>query len=226
MSAPTAVYIRTPRGTESVAEQREKTFEYAAAELGIDSADIRVLSDTGTNKQADQSSAHQQLFNLAANDAIERVIMRDAARLARDMRELHDLITQFVEDNVAVHIIESGFWIGEPRLDGEPDDRTLLRALGIAAQLDTVVRSERTKEGVAAAKARGSHIGRPPYGFSSDGAGGLVPNEDFETALEVIDRIEANKSKRGTARQTGVARPTLKNIIEKKDLYLDYAAKQ
>lgn len=223
MSATTAVYIRTAQGTESVAEQREETLEYAADELGIASANIRVLSDTGTDRRADQSSDQQQLFDLAASGAIERVIIRDAARLARDMRDLHDLISQFTEDNVAIHIIESEFRIGEPRLDTGSDDRTLLRALGIAAELETAVRSKRTKEGVAAAKAEGKHIGRPPFGFDSDGSGGLIPNENFETALEVINRIEANRSKRSTARQTSVNRQTVKNIIEKKDLYHDYA---
>jgi DNA invertase Pin-like site-specific DNA recombinase len=223
MSAPTVVYIRTAQDTETAAEQREETFEYAADELDIDSANIRVLSDTGTNKQADQSSAQQQLFALAAAGEIERVIVRDAARLAQDVRDLNDLITQFVEDNVAVHIIESEFRIGEPKLDTGPDDRTLLRALGIVAELDTTLRSQRTKEGISAAKSRGNHIGRPPFGFDSDGSGGLVPNENFETALEVIDRIEANRSKHSTAQQTGVVRPTIRNIIEKKDLYHDYA---
>jgi DNA invertase Pin-like site-specific DNA recombinase len=224
MSATTAVYIRSARGSESAAEQREETFEYADDELGIDSANIRVFSDIGTHKRADQSSAHQQLFDLEENGDIERVIIRDAARLARDMRGLHDLIAQFVEDTVEVHIIASEFQVGKTELDGEPDDRTLLHALAIAAELETTVRSERTKEGVAVAKARGNHIGRPPYGFDSDGAGGLIPNENFETALEVIDRIEANQSKRGTARQTNVNRHMIKNIIGKKDLYYDYAA--
>jgi hypothetical protein len=41
MSATTAVYIRSARGIESVAEQREETLEYADDELGIDSANIR-----------------------------------------------------------------------------------------------------------------------------------------------------------------------------------------
>ncbi|WP_435077460.1 recombinase family protein [Halococcus sp. AFM35] len=224
MTPKTAIYIRVAPGTESTREQREAALEYAADVLGIDPADGLVLTDSGTYTRTDDSSGHQRLFDLAADGAIERVIMCDAARIATNMRDLNDRVTQLVESGVAVHIIEPGIRIGEPGEDAGPDDRTLLRVLGIAAELETAVNSERTREGIAAAKAEGKHVGRPPFGFDADGEGGLIPNEDFETALAVIEEIEAGESKRSTARRAGVTRSTVGNIIDQKEQYLDYAA--
>ena len=225
MAPKTAIYVRTAPGTESTHTQHEEALAYAAEVLSIDPADSLVLSDSGTYTRTDESSAHRQLFELAADGAIERVIMRDAARIATNMRDLNERITRLVDYGVAVHIIKAGLRIGEPGDDSGPDDRTILRTLGIAAELDTVVGSERTKEGIAAAKAEGKHVGRPPFGFDADGAGGLIPNKDFEAALAVIEEIEAGKSKRSTARRAGVTRSTVGNIVDQKDLYLDNAAK-
>jgi DNA invertase Pin-like site-specific DNA recombinase len=225
MTPKTAIYVRTAPGTESTDTQHEEALEYAADVLGIDPADSLVLSDSGTYTRTDDSSGHQRLFELAADNDIERVIMRDAARIATNMRDLNDRITQLVEAGVAVHIIEPGVRIGEAGDDAGPDDRTLLRVLGIAAELEMAVNSERTKEGIAAAKAAGKHVGRPPFGFNADGNGGLVPNEDFETALAVIEEITAGKSKRSTAHRGDITRSTVGNIVDHQDLYLDHAAR-
>jgi DNA invertase Pin-like site-specific DNA recombinase len=223
MTPKTAIYVRVAPGTESTREQREEALEYAATVLGIGLADGLVLTDSGTYTRTDDSSGHQRLFTLAADGTIERVIMCDAARIATNMRDLNDRVTRLVDAGVAVHIIDPGIRIGEPGADAGPDDRTLLRVLGIAAELEMAVNSERTREGIAAAKAAGKHVGRPPFGFDADGAGGLVPNEDFETALAVIEEIETGKSKRSTARRAGVTRSTVGNIMEQKEEYLDYA---
>jgi DNA invertase Pin-like site-specific DNA recombinase len=225
MPSTTAIYVRVAPGTDSTHKQREEALEYAASVLDIDPADCLVLTDSGTYTRTDDSSGHQRLFDLAADGGIERVIMRDAARFATNMRDLNDRITQLVEAGVAVHIIEPGVRIGESGDDAGPDDRTLLRVLGIAAELEAAVSSERTREGIAAAKAEGKHVGRPPFGFDADGDGGLVPNEDFETALAVIEEIEADESKRSTARRAGVTRSTVGNIVDQKESYLDYVAR-
>jgi DNA invertase Pin-like site-specific DNA recombinase len=215
MVQKTAIYIRTAPGTESADEQRDETFDYAANILGIDPADSLVLSDSGTDTRANESSGYNRLFDLADDGTIERVIMSDAARIATNMRDLSAHITRLVEAGVAVHIIDVGFHVGE----GESDDQMALDLLGIAAEMESAVNRERTREGLAAAKAAGKHVGRPPFGFDADGDGGLVPNENFETALTVIEEIKAGRSVRSTARQAGISRATVGNITEQKDLY-------
>jgi putative DNA-invertase from lambdoid prophage Rac len=222
MDEQTVIYVRDTAATGSTREQRERAIDYATRVLELDPADLRMLCDTATEARSTEASNDQRLFTLAAAGEIDRVILRDASRIAKTMRDLNERVTELVEAGVAVHIIEAGLRIGEDSLDSGPEDRTVLRALGIAAELDTTIGRERTREGVAAAKAAGKHVGRPPFGFDSDGEGGLVPNEEFESALSVIERIEAGESKRSTAREAGTTRATVKNIVDRKDMYFDH----
>ena len=222
MTRTSVLYIRVTQTTQSAQEQRTQCLEYATNVLGIESEDILVLSDTSTYARAEQSSDREELEELATEGKIERVIVSDAARIAKNIRDLDESITRFVDNGVAVHVIEAGLRIGEDGPDVGPDDQTMLRALGIAAEMETALNSERTKEGIAAAKAEGKHIGRPPFGFDSDGDGGLVPNEDFDTALAVIEEIEAGESKRSTARRAGITRATVQNVTDRKERYLEY----
>lgn len=188
----------------------------------VDSSEILVLSDTALRGRDAHSSSDQKLFDLATAGVLDHVIVRDASRIAMNMRDLHDRIQRFVDNDVTLHIIEPGLRInasnGFP--PGEIDDHAMLRAIGIAAELETSVSSERTREGIAEAQAEGKHVGRPPFGFDSDGDGNLVPNENFETALAVIDEVEAGESKRSVASRAGVTRATVRKIVERKELYL------
>lgn len=219
----TAIYVRDTEATESKAEQREVTLEYAIDVLGLDPAEVLILSDTARQGRNAQASSDQKLFDLASCGEIDRVIVRDASRIATNIRDLNERVRRLVDDDVAVHVVESGLRIGETdRDDGSPDDRSMLRALGIAAELEAAVSSERTREGVAAAQAEGKHVGRPPFGFDSDGDGNLVPNDEFETALAVIEEVEAGESIRSVARRADVTRATVRNIVDRKDLYLSY----
>lgn len=221
----TAVYVRDTEATDSAARQRELALDYATSVLGIEREEITVLSDTAMKGRNAPSSSDQELFDLAAEGEIERVIVHDAARIATNMRDLNDRVRDLLENDVAVHVVDQEFRLGESATDSDAegeaavDDETMLRALDIAADLEAVVSSERTQEGIAAAQAEGKHVGRPPFGFDSDGNGNLVPNENFETALAVIEQIEAGDSKRSTARDAGITRATVRNILNRKDLY-------
>lgn len=226
MDERTVIYVRDTTAIDSAHEQRERALDYATEVLGLDSGDVELLSDTAAEARVVPSSNDQKLFALADAGDIDRVIIHDAARIAKNMRDLNERITRLIEDGVAVHIIEAGLRLGEKGSDVGPDDRTMLRALGIAAELEASVTSERTKEGIAAAKAAGKHIGRPPFGFDSDGSGGLVPNDNFETALLVIERIESGESKRSTARKADTTRATVQNIVDRKDLYFEAASNE
>ena len=49
--------------------------------------------------------------------------------------------------------------------------------------------------------------------------GYLVPNDDFETALVVLDELDKGASKRELARSTGVSRPTIRAIDQNRERY-------
>lgn len=217
----TAIYVRNTPAT-AADEQIQIALDYATNVLGVDPTEIVVLSDTALRGRDAQSSSDQKLFDLATTGELDHVVVRDASRIAMNMRDLHERTQQFVENDITFHIIEPGLRINDS--DGTPteevDDHAILRAFGIAAELEASVNSERTREGIAEAQAEGKHVGRPPFGFDSDGDGNLVPNENFETALAVIEEIEAGESKRSVASRADVTRATVRKIVERKDLYL------
>lgn len=223
MSQPTGIYIRvaTSAQEDDISDQYKRAIKYATDILEIDPRNLRIFRDIDTEARTDSSSGYQHLLTLSVNHEIERVIVTDAARLSKDIRDLYGIITRFNRNGVAVHIINADLRIGESEFD--TTDRTPLETLETAKDLKASMNSERTKEGIALAQESGTHVGRPPFGFDSDENGGIIPNEDFETALTIIDRIEAGASKRSTAREADTTRATVGNIIDRKQLYFDAA---
>jgi putative DNA-invertase from lambdoid prophage Rac len=229
MSESTVIYTRAASSETSIAEQRQRALEYTTDTVDLDEEDVLVLADRGTEARTDDSSGYQRLSSLIATGDAERVVVTDASRIAKTMPDFYDLLDALLDNDVAVHVIDAGLALGEDlsttgaQSNGsKPSDESVLRALGIAVELEESVSAERTKEGIDAAKASGKHVGRPPFGFDSQG-GQLIPNDDFETALEVIERIENGKSKRSTARNAGISRATVQNVVDRKEIYLDYA---
>ena len=62
--------------------------------------------------------------------------------------------------------------------------------------------------------------GSPPFGFDVGPEGYLAPNDDYETALVVIDELDKGESKRQLARRAGIARPTVRRIEVNRERYL------
>ena len=62
--------------------------------------------------------------------------------------------------------------------------------------------------------------GRAPFGFDVGSEGYLSPNDDYETALLIIDELDKDTSKRELARRAGIARPTVRRIDENREWYL------
>ncbi|PSQ22898.1 resolvase [Halobacteriales archaeon QS_8_65_32] len=236
MDESTVIYTRVASRQRSTADQRQQALDYATEVIGLGAEDVLVLSDRGAEARADDSSGYQRLSSLVVAGEIDRVIITDASRIATNIQDLKQVVSRLVEHDVAVHVIDDDLRIGEPT-DAEPDDEsgdggsdtesagpgdeTVLWALEVAARLDESIGAERTKEGIDTAKASGKHVGRPPFGFDSQ-AGRLVPNGDFETAVDVIERIEAGESTRSTARYADVSRATVKNIVDRKDVYAEH----
>jgi DNA invertase Pin-like site-specific DNA recombinase len=219
--ATTAIYARVSTPEQSLDGQKQSAWEYATETLGASPSNIVVLEDESTGTNTDRSG-YRELMDRAESGEIDRVVVREVSRIARNMRDLNRTVGQLVDDcDVSVHIIDADLHIGEDTGDQLIDDEIVLQLLGIAAELEAKLNKERTMAGLAAAKEAGKHTGRPPFGFDVDDDGYLVPNEDFDTALAVIEKVEKeDESVRSTARHAGVARSTVRNIVDRQDLYL------
>lgn len=225
MAKSTAIYARVSTEEQSLEGQKKSAWEYATEDLDVDPSDIAILEDKSTGTNTDRSG-YRELMERAEADQLDRVVVREVSRIARNMRDLNRTVGRLVDDHgVSIHIIDAGLHIGEDAGDQLVDDEIVLQLLGIAAELEAKLNKERTLAGLAAAQDAGKHTGRPPFGFDTDDDGYLVPNENFDKAIAVIERIEEeDESIRSTARYAGIARSTVRNVVDRKEHYVSETA--
>lgn len=106
--------------------------------------------------------------------------------------------------------------------DRDPYTRAFLTVAATFTELEAEIKRENTREGMAAAREQGKWTGRPPFGFDVGSEGYLLPNDDYETALVIIDKLDKGTSKREPARRAGIARPTVRRINENRERYLSH----
>ena len=218
MTRITALYARVSTADQSLDRQKEETYQYAVEQLGVEPSSIEVYTDTGTGRDT-QRDGYQGLMNDVRAGEVERVIVLEVSRLSRSMRDLATTVETIVDESAtSLHILDMNLAL-EPG-DEDPYHRAFLNIMGTIAQLEADMIRERTRSGIEAAKAAGKHTGRPPFGFDVNG-GYLTPNEDYDTAVEILERIEKGESKRSTARFAGVSRSTVGRILDRADLYRD-----
>jgi len=217
----TLIYARVSKPEQNLDHQRENLWAYATDTLGIAGADIDVLKDKSTGTDTDRSGYRQMLERVRADEA-DRVIVREVTRPGRTMRD----ISENVHEMVQVH--DCGLYVMNDPIEVDPGDgltmhdKMLLNVLAWAAELEAKKIRENTIEGLRAAEAAGKWTTRPPYGFTTDEDGYLQPTEDFNKAVRAIRAVEKEGwSHRKAARDTGVPRRTVPNVLDRKELYLD-----
>ena len=217
MSEKTALYCRVSTTDQNLARQRRRTSEYATDRLGIEPAAIEVYSDkqTGTNTDRD---GYSDMIAAVESGEVERVIASEVSRLSRSVRDFAATVERIVDENqVALHILDIGIDLdpGEP----DPYTRAFLSVAATFAELEAEIKRDNIREGIEASRAQGKWHGRPPYGFDVGSEGYLTPNEDYETAVVILDELDKGASKRDLARRAGISRATVRAIDDHRDRY-------
>ena len=213
-----ALYCRVSTEDQSLARQRQLTSEYATDRLGVPPSTIELYRDkqTGTNTQRD---GYRELMDDVESGRIERVIVSEVSRISRSVRDFSATVERLVDENgVGLHVLDMGIDLDPEERD--PYTRAFLTVAATFAELEAEIKRENTREGIAAAREQGKWHGRPPFGFDIGSEGYLSPNDDYETALVIIDELDKGTSKRELARRAGIARPTVRRIDENRERYL------
>jgi DNA invertase Pin-like site-specific DNA recombinase len=155
-------YARVSLETEDVENQVKAIQDFAKAN-GIEL--IGIFKDVGVSgtKPALEREGFRQMLNALANmPAVKTVIIYDISRLGRDMldvvetyrllTEKHGLNVLFVQ-HPELNVIQ-----GSPL--GEAIRKATLALLSIAVEIERALIIERTKAGLARARAQGVHLGR------------------------------------------------------------------
>ncbi len=146
-------YIRVSTEQQSVENQKHKILEYAQTyKIIIDEfIELEISS-----KKSQKERLLDDVFNkLKTGDTF---ICTELSRLGRNMLEILNLIERF--NSIGVKLI----FTNQPELSTNQNEALsslLLAIYGYFAQTEREIISERTKQGLAAARAQGKVLGRP-----------------------------------------------------------------
>jgi len=215
---PVALYCRVSTAEQSLDRQRQLTSDYATQRLGceLSSTETYIDKQTGTNTDRD---GYRQLMDDVENGRVSRVVVSEVSRISRSVRDFSVTVERIVDENgVGLHVLDMGIDLDPEERD--PYTRAFLTVAATFAELEAEIKRQNTREGIAARRDLGKWHGRPPFGFDVGSEGYLSPNDDYETALVIIDELDKGTSKSQLARRAGVSRMTVTRIGENRERYL------
>lgn len=219
-----ALYIRVSTGKQadtghSLDGQRARLLEYAAANGYVV---VDTIVDEGRSAGTLNRPGIARITELAAAKAIDAVLATKGDRIFRSLRDQLNMTADLASRGVSIALSDEDFDTTTPA--GE----MVMQVRGAAAQYERKLAGARTREGMAAAKAKGVRLGRPPLGYRADPdrKGGLIATDEAEAfdqrRRELRERIAAIRTegaswRRVAERLNADAVPSLKGKVGKWD---------
>lgn len=194
-----AIYIRVSTGKQadtghSLDGQRARLLEYAAAQGYVI---VETIVDEGRSAGTLNRPGIVRLTELANAKAIDAVLATKGDRIFRSLRDQLNMTADLASRGVSIVLSDEDFDTTTPA--GE----MVMQVRGAAAQYERTLAGTRTREGMAAARAKGVRLGRPPLGYRADPdrKGALVAVEGADEydarRAELRDRIAVIRAEGG-----------------------------
>src|SRR3954447_7996845 len=198
----TVAYLRVSTGSQDLANQKMAVLDYAKPQRFT--VDRFVEAQISSRKAPAERGIDDLLGTLAAGD---RLIVSELSRLGRSLGQVIRIVDELVNRKVRFVAIKEGI-----RFEGKQDLQTkvMITLFGIFAEVERDLISERTKEGLVAARARGRLLGRPK---GSLGTSKLDGKEG-----EIRKLLEKEVSKRSLAKIMDVSTTNLRHFIRTRKL--------
>ena len=163
----------------------------ALQQAGIDDRLIYKEKITGTKK--DRPELQKMLNHLNEGDI---VIITDLTRISRSTKDLLDIVEKVKNKGASIRSLKDT-WLDTT--SNNPYNEFLLTVMSGLSQLERDLISQRTKEGLASAKARGRNGGRP----SKQNEKGDMVRTLADSGMWIVDIVK----------QTGLSRSTVNRIL-------------
>ncbi|MFR4052662.1 MAG: recombinase family protein [Clostridium perfringens] len=163
---------------------------------GVDKRNIYQEKMTGT--KSDREQLNKMIEELQENDI---VVIADLTRVSRSTKDLLNIIDRIKDKGASIKSIKDT-WLDTT--SDNPYNSFLLTVMSGLSQLERDLISQRTKEGLASAKARGRNGGRPSKRNNKADTVELLYKEGYK----IVDIVK----------QTGLSRATVYRTL--KDLGL------
>lgn len=198
----TIAYVRVSTDAQDVTHQRLAVLEFARTE--------RMVVDTFLEIQASSRHSLKVRQIEVLFDSLERgdtLIVSELSRLGRSVGEIITTVDRLVHHQIRVFALKEGL-----RLTGAQDlqSRVIVTLFGLFAEIERTLLSLRTKEALAAARAAGKRLGRPP------GALGKSKLDGKEQEIQTFLGLQVSKA--SIAKITGVDRSTLYHFMRSRRL--------
>jgi len=164
----------------------------ALTKYGVDKRNIYNEKITGTKK--DREQLNKMLNELQPGDI---VIIADLTRISRSTKDLLDIVEQIKQKSASIKSIKDT-WLDTT--SDNPYNSFLLTVMSGLSQLERDLISQRTKEGLTSAKARGRVGGRPNERTNKTDLVGMMLKENYKIK-DIVDK-------------TGLSRTTVYRVIK------------
>lgn len=198
-------YLRVSTSKQNLDDQQEEVVRFARKRgLQID----KWFGDVASGKiEYNERKLCAIIDSLHAGDTL---IVTEISRLSRTLVEIMNIINRCVTKNIILHCTKEGY-----TFEDNLNSKILGFAFGLVAEIERNLISIRTKEALAAKKAKGTVLGRP-HGSSPQ------QNILFENRLTIIKLIEEGIPYKKIAEKYNVSICTfhrfVKANIKKKDI--------
>lgn len=199
---PAIAYLRVSKDSQDVKNQRLAILDFAQKE-GMTVDDFLQVT-VSSRKPTKERKIDTLLEELAEGDTL---IVSELSRMGRSVGEIITTVDELVKKKIRFIAIKEGI-----RLNGKQDLQTKVTVtlFGLFAEIERDLISQRTKEGLAAARAKGKQLGRPK---------GSLSQSKLDERREEIERLLGlGVSQASIAKITGVNRSTLHRFIRSRKL--------
>jgi DNA invertase Pin-like site-specific DNA recombinase len=198
----TVAYVRISTGGQDLDGQRLAILNYAHRQ-GL-TVHTFVEARVSSRRTALKRGLDTVMDQVHPGDLI---LVSELSRLGRSVGQIIQLVDRLLKQQVRLVAIKENI-----ELNGTQDIRTkvMITMFGLFAEIERDLIAERTKEGLAAARAKGRRPGRPKGVF---GTSKLTGRE-----AEIQSLLAKTVSKASIAKIMGVSRSTLHHFIESRGL--------
>jgi len=198
----TIAYLRVSTVGQDLDQQRLAILDYAQKHR------VTVNAFVETQRSSQQARQRAELMQMIEGlQPGDRLIVSELSRFGRSLGQILQIIDLLIQKEVRLVAIKEAI-----RFEGKQNLQTkaMIALFGLFAEIERDLIAERTKEGLAAAKARGKRIGRPKGALSKSKLDG---KQD-----EIQSLLRKNVSKASIARIMDVSQTTLHHFIKTRKL--------
>ena len=194
----TVAYLRVSTRSQDLANQKLAILDYAQQKQFA--VDRFIELQSSSRKVRHKERVGEMLDSLKAGD---RLIVSELSRLGRSLGQVIQIVDTLVHRKIRFTAIKENI-----NFEGKQNLQTkvMIALFGLFAEVERDLISERTKEGLAAAKAQGRLLGRPK------GKRGKSKLDGKEQDIRAL--LSKNVSKASIAKILDVSRSALYHFIE------------